>query len=55
MKKQSSFNKSLTRPVMNKTDEVKFDDSIIDVIFLSFFFFFFFKNIIYKIIIYILL
>jgi hypothetical protein len=30
MKKQSSFNKSLTRPVMNKTDEVKFDDSIID-------------------------
>jgi len=30
MKKQSSFNKSLTRPVMSKTDEVKFDDSILD-------------------------
>jgi len=30
MKKQSSFNKSLTRPHMSKSDEVKFDDSIID-------------------------
>ncbi|KAG4107722.1 actin depolymerizing protein [Neocallimastix lanati (nom. inval.)] len=30
MKKQASFNKSLTRPHMSKSDEVKFDDSIID-------------------------
>jgi len=42
MKKQASFNKSLTRPHMSKSDEVKFDDSIIDVNFFFFFFFFFF-------------